>query len=85
MKYQEFRNSEEAKIPNQWWILDIERKDKIQTIICQWEPSNAKWYKPEPLDGWREECGYTNEIWFEEPGNWTIQYLRGPLIRKEVK
>lgn len=39
----------------------------------EWESTNGKWCKPEPLE-WRQECGYLNDLW-----NGRIEDVR-PLI-----
>lgn len=77
MTYQEFRDSSEAKLVNQYYRVTAlrERDEKLVCWVLQWEPSNVKWYRPEPYSG-RKDCGYTNEVWEADDGNLLIMHIR---------
>jgi len=62
MTFREFFDSHFATA-SAWCVITIKHPNlaACSAIVLQWEPSNYKWYRPNPIEG-REECGSYDSI-----------------------
>jgi hypothetical protein len=84
ISFRDFHKSNLCKHPF-FWILTLKYEHSASfesgpepiVRIAQWEPSNHKWYYPEPFEQ-RKECGYTDHVWLRESGsdNLIIVHMR---------